>query len=337
MLRSLGALMRSPHKSSFVLRLHLAARDPAISGLPWEFAFLEKCPPLLDRPGHLGLLPCTHLIRQNGGEFSLKPLALEKLRVLVAWANPSDASYPALAFARQEAKTLVSTLTRFHRTSGRLDVRELANAKVGELDSVVDSFRPHILHFIGHGEDGGGEPALILEHGRDHARLGFRQLADILNYPDFRLISLSACRTAAIAQRLTHSGIPAAIAMQLPWTDTIATQFTQTLFSALIVSAPLDEALAQARQNIRNAGLDWGNPVLYLCGRNTALIEMKPVRPPDNLPFPRNPHFAGAGKRAIYGEINSEFLMILNINLQPLLGWEAWAKLNSHLSMPTST
>lgn len=291
-----GALMRFPRGSGYVIRLHLKVRDARIARLPWEFAYLEDCPPMLERPGHLALLPCLHLIRQNGGEDSLTPLTLDKLKVLVAWANPSSASYPSLIFVRQEAKALVSTLSDAPYCQ-RLDVRELGGAGIDELSRAVEAFHPHVLHFIGHGEDAGAEPAIILEasreHNRGHYSLTCTKLASLLGYKGFRLLSLSACRTAAMAQKLTQGGIPAAIAMQLPWTDVIAVQFTQTLFGALMISAPLDEAIAQARHSIRYAGPDWGNPAMFMCGRNTALIEMKPVRPPDNLPFPRNPHFVG--------------------------------------------
>lgn len=288
----IGTLARSNSPQSDTVRLRVAADDPSIAELPWEYAYLEAAAPLADRPGFLSLLPRTHLIRLSGRSEAQRALPVDTLKILVAWANPATPAYPTLPYGHKEAKSLISSLKNVPYRS-RLDVRELANATLKSLKSAIEQFHPHILHFIGHGESGGYAPSLILEAETGHARLEYSELHAMIDYREFRLISLSACRSAALAQRLTQNGVPAAIAMQLPWSDAIAPQFSQTLFCGLTISAPLDEALAQARQSIRGAGPDWGNPVLFLCGGGPSLIEMSPAQAPHNLPFPRNPYFVG--------------------------------------------
>lgn len=286
-----AALLRQPAPS---IRLHLLMpqqSEPA--SLPWEYLFLEGASQLQGAPGFLCQNPHLHLIRSHSRPLTVPPYPTSKVRILIAWADPGSAAYPTLGFAEQEADDLKRLLEEAWDCRG-FDVEMLPHATPAGLEKKLDAFQPHILHFIGHGNDREDAGQLILEGAslRTEAAVSAHALKAWLRYKAFRLVVLSACRTAALGFALMESGIPAVVAMQAPWRDKLSGVFMRALYSALVAGKPLEEALCQARQAILGTAGDWGIPALFLAGNDSRLLEILGP-PPNTVTYPANMHFVG--------------------------------------------
>ncbi len=292
-----GKLRQIPLKHERRLRLRITTNDPILSDIPWEFC----CASLtsagsVGSANYLSLEPALHIFRQSGD--SVTPASasrprLSELRVLVVWANPATPAFPMLASARAEARSLIGVLQDSPECR-RSVVRELPDATLESLAQAVSDLRPNIVHFVGHGSSSGREPAIVLKSATGHQRVGVSRVSEMLNYPEFRLLCLSACDTAPFAQQATASGkITAAVAMQLPWRDSIAAQFARAFYSALTLSQSAEDALWEGRQAIRGTGADWGNPVLYINAADSEIFDLSPAETPNNLPFRQAHEFVG--------------------------------------------
>lgn len=299
--RELAALLL-PHRVGAVLDAALSSLGTAVllrlsndherlQGLPWEYAYLGEATGEPDPNRFLGLHPSLRLVRQMGPLRSVEPVSDNPLRVLiVVSAAPPGAG--GLLHAEAEAESVLGALKGI-RKGQRLEVKECAYASRVGLRQNLERFKPHILHFIGHGTAkplSGG--VLLLYDGE----LTARDLADWLP-PNVRLVVLSACRTASpargkgTAETLMERGVPAVVAMQLPVRDPLSPSFSRELYSALAENRSLTEAVHQARSVIQGAGPDWGVPALYLSARDDRLFRplsalARPV--PFTVPYPRN-------------------------------------------------
>jgi hypothetical protein len=125
-----------------------------------------------------------------------------------------------------------------------------------DLTSVIHSFSPHIVHFIGHGEQRPG--------GR--YRLKFQREAswewtsqDIFSFFDGEkwkpsLVVLNACHAArfdehaaSVAEALLKAGIPAVIGAVAAFRVDYARVFAKTFYRALVQEKTIDKALTAAR------------------------------------------------------------------------------------------
>ena len=132
-----------------------------------------------------------------------------------------------------------------------------------------------IFYFAGHGEireiDGKQETVLLL--GEDEF-LPARGFAGLLAGAAPRLAMLGACDSArrdprnpwnGMAAELVKRAVPAVIGHQFPILSIAARDFAATVFLYVLQRRSIDEAVAQARLNLRTRpGADWGIPALYL-------------------------------------------------------------------------
>jgi hypothetical protein len=140
-------------------------------------------------------------------------------------------------------------------------------------------FKPHIFHFIGHGNVVGGQAFLQL-WGPQGQPADDWFADDIPN--DFggphkpRLVLLNACKTAEAAQdglwsltdAFLDAGIPAVVGMRANISGEHARLFSSGLYKALAQGKALDEAMAEARLKVSNElrnptrRLEWAAPTL---------------------------------------------------------------------------
>jgi hypothetical protein len=73
-----------------------------------------------------------------------------------------------------------------------------------------------------------------------------------------------------VAEVLVRREVPAALGMQVPVRDDVATAFSETFYAALVDGWPVDAAVLEGRKAIANAlnndpnQPDWVHPVLYM-------------------------------------------------------------------------
>jgi len=136
--------------------------------------------------------------------------------------------------------------------------------------------RPHIIHFLGHGEagDDDGTPAYLSfvdEHGDEQYVTG-EQLQHLLSgTPRVQLVVLNACHGGAVATNnialdLVYNGFPYVVAMQDALEYEAAKHFIRAFYSELQDGRTIEYAVAAARFEIGAqlpGAIDWCLPVLY--------------------------------------------------------------------------
>jgi hypothetical protein len=251
------------------LRMRLRIEPPEIGMLPWEYCFDKDMEFLaLNRD-----LPMVRYIEKPFIPDDV--LAPRPARVLLASASPSD--FDAID-AAEEAEYIHNELQPLVGR-GELEIRHLHPATLDEFQSELVGFRPHILHFIGHGtfDIDRGRGALIFEK-KDHTShaLSPRQLAGLLRGTDVKVIILNACKTAThdaanafmgLAPALVGAEVPAVIAMQFAMPDDTAARFARQIYHFLAMGLPLDRAITEARINLYTydeENIFWAVPVLFM-------------------------------------------------------------------------
>jgi CHAT domain-containing protein len=190
------------------------------------------------------------------------------MRVLVAVANPEVERLPG---ADQEVMHLKQT---FERTEarGRILLRILEKASVRDLQSVLRSFKPHILHFIGHGgwREGRAFITLISSDGRPEL-IDADQLGVMLRDEGILLAVLNGCETSSalggkdgnLTQALVAGGAPAAIGTSRAVFDEVAVRFADEFYRALVDGYSVEAALVEGRKALSMKRWDWPAYILY--------------------------------------------------------------------------
>jgi tetratricopeptide (TPR) repeat protein len=291
-------------------RLTLKLHDNAAGlwRLPWEY--------LHDGRDFLALHGRFQLSRVPYGLAELRPdpVALP-LRLLVIIAAPDD-QQPL--DTEEEIGVIQAALDEAVRAN-RVQVEYLDDATLPAIGETLRRFRPHLLHFTGHGlyERAAGRSFLALES--EDGRTQLAGIADLRPYlvdaPELRLVCLSGCQTAqtspadafsGVATGLLQSDLPAALAMQFSILDPSAIELARAFYSALAHGDDLLAAMQQARLALRDfadgPGYDWGIPALYLRAGELRLVDPTavppalPAAPPrllDSAGLPLPPHFVG--------------------------------------------
>ncbi|MCP5255879.1 MAG: CHAT domain-containing protein, partial [Zoogloeaceae bacterium] len=190
---------------------------PDLARLPWEFLYSPEKDDFLfsDR-----MKPVVRWLDVDEPPPTLK--VEPPLRLLMAFAAPADR--PDLKVGEEIAHLdrALAELT----DSGMAKTVRLDHATLESLDNALLETRPHILHFIGHGDFVGDEGVLVLESDSAPGSadsISGRQLAVLLrnHLTSLRLVFLNSCMGATasrrdpfggVAQSLIRRGIPAVIA-----------------------------------------------------------------------------------------------------------------------------
>lgn len=292
----LAHLLRFP-TAPVHIRLKVAHRD--LAALPWEYLRLEAAPGVPN--GWLFLNDRITLRRECGSTPPLPTLPTNRLRVLIVWADPCSARFPALLHLSEEVRAIRAAL----RQQGVHNVTELRRATPESLRTDILALQPHLLHFIGHGRQRAAGDRLILSgtEPNSEASVTAEELAKWLTGTPIRLVTLAACDTLGAAQTLTACGVPAVVAMQLPLADDLAVPFAHNFYAALLQPCPVATALARSRNTLRGSGPAWGVPTLVESVESETLFAAPPQsEAPFYVPLPRNAEFVG--HRALLAEMH---------------------------------
>jgi DNA polymerase III delta prime subunit len=290
------------------LRIHLRLEAPELAGLPWEYLCdkQEDC--------FLAVSPETPLVRYVPMPHQAQTMAVRPpLRVLVVLSSPHG--LPTLD-VDAEGRLVRDALSSWCE-QGRVEVRVLDQAHVVEVNRVMSAFRPHVFHFVGHGQQDSQGSYVILEDEQGQPQpMGARTFREFfLGIPEARLVVLNACYLASdrssgllagFAPNLLRRNLSAVVAMQSPIMDQTALVFTREFYRYLALGCSVEEALTEARRSILleepGAGFEWGVPVLFLRAKDGRLFEFvapdaatapEVVPPPEPLEPPLTPGFVG--------------------------------------------
>jgi CHAT domain-containing protein len=163
------------------------------------------------------------------------------------------------------------------RLGGNADCVDLKVVPAPTLDTLLDtlnSYRPDVLHFSGHG----GGQALVLDNekaGDDGGTvLDFDMIATFLGSTSIKpkLLVLVACDTVDGAERFLEH-VPAIVAMAASIDDEAACEFSARFYRTLTVGETISNSLSQAKGVLRAKGYaDADLPTLVMRGPDRALL-----------------------------------------------------------------
>jgi len=213
----------------------------------------------------------------------------------------------------------------------RFEVRYLPNATYETLETVVrgdkqkgitvvgdvrkkgiDPFKPHILHFIGHGKAGRiafKRPCIQIDADARNKGMG-KELVDDADWVDGeslsnvfgpkkedkpRLIFLNACSGAepeikefykvenSIARELVCKGIPAVVEMRFKMRDSDAVTFAQSVYEKIGEGMTIGEAVKEGILTLGKGNPSWahprfGTPVFFLQAEDDAFLDPESVK-----------------------------------------------------------
>lgn len=278
------ALSRSLDKGN--LRIWLRLKEtPELALLPWEYL----CD---DQDRFFGLLKKTPIVRYLEMPFAPEPLTVHlPLRALAVISNPSNDPdiFPPLD-VEQEWSKLCEALGEL-QDRGAVEIERLERATYESLQKSLRNWKPHILHFIGHGSfnEKAQHGALIFENEQGRGvEVSGEALGHLLHNADHvRMVVLNTCdgarasyhnAVAGVAQRLVQHDVPAVVAMQFKVSDAAAKVFAHVFYQALAEGRPLEEVLCEARiamQGGKENNIEWGIPVLYLRAESGRIFNPK--------------------------------------------------------------
>lgn len=266
---------------------------PGLAGLPWEFLYDPRHEDFVFSDRMKPVVRWLDLDRPTP-TLAVKP----PLRLLIAVAAP--AGHDELAVG-EELRHLDRSLTTLV-DAGLVRTQQVDHATLERLDQALVDERPHVLHFIGHGDFQGEDGVIMLEAegvpGGVDPVTG-RRLATLLrnHLGSLRLVFLNSCLGATVsrrdpfggvAQNLIRRGVPAVIAMQFPIPDAVAIALARHFYRYLASGLPVDAALTAARAFLYAKGhaVEWGAPALHMRTPDGRLFDFSAAGPRPQAPVP---------------------------------------------------
>ena len=267
----------------------LLALPDKLTVLPWELL----CDP--EQPAEQGFLGRRRpLIRFTPSDTPV-PAIQPPLRVLLLISSPPSLKEDSRVDVESE-RAAVEQATCEMREAGLLYllVEDIVTPK--RVQQVLMRFKPHIVHYIGHGgyyEKTGG--VLLWEDERgDISSISDVRLADILRPRNLHAVILHACETGrsnartdvhGIAGTLVKEGIPAVLAQQANFTYESSQCASEAWYTALTAGQGFAEALFEVRQALSLADRpDWAVPILQ--GNAASLAPVLDASAPPSSPDP---------------------------------------------------
>jgi tetratricopeptide (TPR) repeat protein len=216
----------------------------------------------------------------------------EPLRMLVVIAAPLGLNEnEVLHFAREE--DLILAATSGARKTGKLWLEFTPNSALETVEEYLREYRPHLLHFVGHGVfvDSADSGLLLMETPDGHRReVWNHEFAELLIKTgcELRGVFLSACQSAVapraegfadLASHLLKEGIPAVAAMQYSVLDTSAMTFGSAFYKGIAEGQLVQDAFTEARGALKNTSpnnVDFATPVLFLADPDCLHVDLEP-------------------------------------------------------------
>ncbi len=250
--------------------LNLQHEGQHLIAVPWELLCRGK--------EFFGLSLETPIVRSLDLGMATNPTpARRPLEILYVRSNPPGTA--PLAGLAPEAESL----ERWDNLT-QVNVRKVENATLDQVRRELLETKPHVLHYMGHGDFKGGEGMLAFEDGEVNSQ----EFCTVLRDFQPRLVVLNACNTgesevrggdpfAGMASSLVELGVAAVVAMQKEVDDRAANAFAQRFYETLVGGLPVDAAVAEGRLAIHNhselrGSPEWATPVLFMQTRYNGIL-----------------------------------------------------------------
>lgn len=181
----------------------------------------------------------------------MRPPKAEPLRVLMLAAS----SLGDLRVGREQTRVKQAVQSALHRDLVEIDTR--TSATPADLLDGLTTFRPHVVHFSGHGDD----DLIVFEQNTDHRHEGvvvatktFARALNALDDPPL-LVMLNSCHSAAQIDALVAEVVPFAIGMSDEINDRDAIEYAARFYASIANGSSLREAHLISQAAIELEGL----------------------------------------------------------------------------------
>lgn len=265
------------------VRLRLMVQDESLSSVFWEAA----------KAGGkwLALRPQTPVVRYVPAPRPPETLSVRgAIRLLVVVGASGIEGLPELDVENEQLS--LNDALKPLVDAQRLEVETMAGVITRrDLQDKLRRFRPHLLHYIGHGafDPLTKRSYLLLARAQADSKLiayqlGTENLALLLDGSTVRFAFLNACRTAeaaaGMAGTLVRVALPAALGMRTDVPDQTAAAFAGAFYRALADGLPVDAAVVEGRKLLATqhgtGSPSWAIPILYMRSHDGTLFEIAP-------------------------------------------------------------
>lgn len=181
---------------------------------------------------------------------ALRAPKAEKLRILMLGASPMG----DLRITREHTRIRRAVEASVHRD--RVDVEPRLSATAQDLLEGIAKFRPHVVHFSGHGD----EQLISFEDNVDEPHEGvvvtasaFASACAATDEPP-TVIVLNACRSATVADALIQRFAPIVIGMRGDIDDDDALHYSTALYSSIANGHSIQSAHLAGKAAVELAG-----------------------------------------------------------------------------------
>lgn len=264
--RDLLATIRNTH--GLRCTIHLFAAAPVAIAIELGRCVLPKTDPAIKLYDHqrdcgyrfaLDLLPARpasdsrasqNVLEVPGAQPSGKP---EKLRVLLLAANPFKYQH---IDTTKERNAIYDELRISDPDASMVQVDNLGAVTLDDFLYAVGNYNPHVLHFVGHGNER-GEPLLVTTDGEGSHAVSSHVLETLLSSaPALRCVVLNACYSANVATALVKRLHIVVVGMPDRIADDRARAFAQQFYQSIARGRNLQSAYDAARRALKIHGTD---------------------------------------------------------------------------------
>ncbi len=199
----------------------------------------------------------------------------EALRILFLAANPTD----NVRLRLEEEYRLLRNRMHDNAEAGNCELRVEFAARPAELQTALLEYKPHVVHFAGHGNGEGIH--LETNEGRT-CPVSAEHLSMLLTLArrHVRLVVLNACRSAPQTEALGRL-VDFVVGTGAPVADDAAVRFTAHFYKSLAVGGTVREAYHSAKKGVQEAS--GGGPASeYELITREGADESRPLLPPDS-------------------------------------------------------
>jgi hypothetical protein len=173
---------------------------------------------------------------------------MEKIRILILAANPWETDRLDLGEEYQR----IQDLWEDSKLQGRFDLRYYPASRGEKLQEKVLKFKPHIIHFSGHG---GADGLIFTDPTGDKAHeVSKPALAELFRLcaPDLKVVFLNACYSANQAEEIIKQ-VDYVIGMNAAIIDSAAIDFSQGFYTSIFNrdTLDIDHAFATGRNQMK--------------------------------------------------------------------------------------
>lgn len=199
----------------------------------------------------------------------------ERLRILILAANPVNT--PRLELETEHR--LLRNRIHANVEAGTCEILAEWATRLEELQNALKTYRPHVVHFAGHGDDG----VICLEDDEGACQpVSKGELSLLLNTATgrLRLVTLNACSSAPQMEKLGQL-VDYIVGTTAPVEDDAAVRFTAHFYEAVAVGSTVREAFDKAQGKLA-AGGQTAQADGYRIIVRPGVDETEPLLPPFN-------------------------------------------------------